>query len=157
MFTWSKSKLILMYLTTRSVRFEFEYTPQRINGIILNGSLGLKPHLSYRIMSQYFVGLIFRNNELIPRGIFRYLIQNSARFVFWPDTTPTHLVAQQYDLLSDRSDIVVNMTRLARSKPCEQLQRQLDKIKVPTLVIHGEKDPVVPAKHGLSIHQNLLS
>lgn len=128
-----------------------------INGLILIGSISGSPHLSYKIMAREPIQSIFKNNHYIPNFLLKKLISSVATFLFAPDKLPEIVTKEQRNLLCKRRDIISNMAQLAKLSPDSQIRPQIKQITKPTLVIHGNRDAVVPPNHGQWIYQTLKS
>lgn len=51
----------------------------------------------------------------------------------------------------------VSMVDVTRGEPCEQLRRSAHQIRCPVLFLHGERDWLVPPRHGRAIHEVIVA
>ncbi len=129
----------------------------RVNRLVLAGSAGVGPDLGFslRLVSLPCVG-----EAILPFMGFRPLVHLCHKRLF---SDPSRLPARLVDVATyyyKRHSIRSNFLRAIRLGVSPRGQRdsinfngQLDKINVPTLLIWGRGDSVIPLEHGKTAHK----
>jgi pimeloyl-ACP methyl ester carboxylesterase len=136
--------------------------PEQIAGIVLIATLGSPAHRAYKQLALPAVENLLRLASTIVRfrgvqPLLRALIGGIMRPMFYPSPVPSERIEEQIRAFEARPEILVNMARLTRGKPCEQLGRDAECIRSPVLFIHGDSDQIVPMVHAESIHSIVSS
>jgi 3-oxoadipate enol-lactonase len=135
--------------------------PDRIAGLALFGTLGAPAHGSYRLLSTpgaatvaRLAGRTLRSGRL-PR-LSGFVVERVMAPIFFPETVPREKLEQEVALFASRPEILESMVHVALGRPCAQLFESASGIRCPTLIIHGQEDALVPAKHASTIHERIL-
>ena len=62
-------------------------------------------------------------------------------------------IARDFDRAINYASSVNHTPAMAQSEPWHE---RLDEISVPTLVIHGDEDPILPYDHGQALHAAII-
>lgn len=123
------------------------------NPIILGNSLGGHIALQYALMYQEDVrGLVLTGSSGIlendfgntfPRRKDREYIRKQANLTFYEDLADDTLVDEIMEVTESPSRLV-KLLSIARSTHTHNMEEELHKIKVPTLLVWGEEDIITP-------------
>jgi pimeloyl-ACP methyl ester carboxylesterase len=130
--------------------------PERVDSLVLLGSLGYPAHLSYRLMSVPFAGdaLAASMAALSPRGlgaVRRGLISAITKMGFAPDPPDPAWQARLVRFL-ERPDGLRTMAAIAAEDPSEELAAHAARVSCPVLMLHGAADTVVQLKYAKGLH-----
>jgi pimeloyl-ACP methyl ester carboxylesterase len=113
---------------------------------------GTPAHLSYKLLS---LPGIDRALELAARHLFgprgsrslaEGLVRLGARTPFAPDRPPDDFLRHELDAVASRPSLLREMARLTQDNPCAKVAAYADRVRTPTLFIHGESDALVPVR-----------
>ncbi len=69
------------------------------------------------------------------------------------DPSMAEFIARDFDRANNYASSVNHTPAMAQSEPWHE---RLDEISVPTLVIHGDEDPILPYDHGQALHAAII-
>lgn len=135
--------------------------PDRLEALVLLGTLGIAPHLTYRLFPQPGVEtLLAMAGQLLPAlpsAVGVPLVRAFMNATYAPLRASEEQVAEEHALLVDRPHILRNMALVTRGNPCARLASGAPRISVPTLFLHGTADPVVPIRYAEVTHARMRS
>jgi pimeloyl-ACP methyl ester carboxylesterase len=131
--------------------------PQRLNGLILLGASGWPPEgdfkrpLAFRLISNPAAQAVLADLDLTM------VIENALKDSFTDDNRVTPEMVERYSLLSRAPGHRDWLMRLTTRKPKdrEAVRATLAGLSVPTLVIHGADDGVVPSLLGQRLAETI--
>ena len=125
--------------------------PERVRSLVLLGTGGTPAHASYRLLPAV-PGLatalpmlgraLFRTGALRPLA--RTVLARAGQQTFSPDPTPAGFVDEQLQELGARPAVLGTMVRVSLDDPCGKIAAHARRVRAPVLVIHGERDALVP-------------
>ena len=129
----------------------------RVSRLVLTGSAGLGRDLGWPLRVAWLPCL---GEAILPFMALRPLVHYSLRRLFSdPSRLPNRMVdvsADNYKRRSIRSNFLRAIrigVSLSGQRDSINFRDQLDKIRVPTLLIWGREDGVMPLEHGKIAHQ----
>jgi pimeloyl-ACP methyl ester carboxylesterase len=75
--------------------------------------------------------------------------------IFDPAPLAESWVEEQLANVEARPEILVNLALVATGDPCGELALAAQRIRAPTLVIHGEADRLIPVAHSRSLYERI--
>lgn len=124
--------------------------PATVVGNSMGGHVGLiltlsRPELVKHLVLTGSSGLYERSfGDSFPRKNDREYIKKKAQEVFYdPDVADESLVDEVFSIVNDRGK-GIKTVMLARSAIKHNMEKDLDKIQVPTCIIWGKQDNVTP-------------
>lgn len=121
------------------------FAPEKMNKLILLCSSGyLKPAKKTLILSSYIPYFEKFVSYYIRRKDVRYYLRN----VFFDQTLINDELIQEFGKPMDEKDFYKALVRLLRHREGDLRPQQLQDIHVPTLLIWGKEDRVVPVEVG---------
>lgn len=128
-------------------------------GNSMGGHVGLiltlsRPELVAKLVLTGSSGLYERSfGDSMPRKNDREYIRKKAEEVFYdPSVATEELVDEVFSIVNDRSK-GIKTVMLARSAIKQNLEKELHKISVPTLLIWGKQDNVTPPEVAEEMHR----
>ncbi|MFQ6001511.1 MAG: alpha/beta fold hydrolase [Anaerolineae bacterium] len=141
-----------------SLQFAVQY-PHRLEKLILvsSGGLGRELHLSFRLLTMPLWGE-FMAWAWSTRPGMRLTLRS---IVHEPQVIKDEFIDQMVELarLPGAKETLLSVARMAidlrgqNMRLLEPLLRRVPEIEVPTLIIWGAQDPVIPATHAYIAHQ----
>ncbi|MED4228575.1 alpha/beta hydrolase [Neobacillus cucumis] len=126
--------------------------PERINKLILLCSSGyLKPAKKLLIWSSYLPFF----EKLIHYSVHRKEVKDHLRNVFFDHSLINEELIQEFGRPLTEKGFYKALIRLLRHREGDLLPQQLQKIEVPTLLIWGVEDRVVPLEVGQQLVRDL--
>jgi pimeloyl-ACP methyl ester carboxylesterase len=113
---------------------------------------GTPAHLSYKLLALPGVD---RALELAASRLFgphgsrwlaARLVRLGARTPFSPNQPPEDFLREELQALAARPSLLREMARLTHDDPCAKVAAYANRVRTPTLFIHGESDALVPIR-----------
>lgn len=132
--------------------------PARVAGLGLLATLGSPVHPSYRLLAlpgaKTSVALAAKLLQApVPYVIRAGLMGAFMRDMFWPEPVPAARVARELERVAARPEIFTSMVQVALGSPCRQLLASAPTIRCPVLLVHGQRDRLVPPRFARNIHR----
>ena len=137
-------------------------SPERVAGIVLISTLSARKHGSYRFLELPFAeavlrlaGYSLRSPALRPLG--KSIMHRVMKGIWSPESVPGERFERELALFSSRSEVLVTMVHVAQGRPCEYLARSAPRIRCPVLLVHGERDALVPVDYARGVHELIVN
>jgi pimeloyl-ACP methyl ester carboxylesterase len=131
--------------------------PQRVSSLVVVASLGVGPHLGYRLIQRQSLGsVVALGAGVLSEPSMTWardaLVASIARLAFWP-AKPFGWWKRQLRVFLARPAAVRWMVTQAQQSPSHQLRRDSSRLTCPCLLLHGDRDRVIPIRYALALFE----
>lgn len=136
--------------------------PERVAGIVLISSLTARKQGSYRFLALplaepalRLAGYILGSSTLRPVG--KCIMRRVMKQIWSPEPVPGERFDRDLALFSSRREVLVSMVHVAKGRPCQYIASSAPRIRCPVLMIHGERDALVPVEYARGVHELIVN
>jgi pimeloyl-ACP methyl ester carboxylesterase len=122
--------------------------PDRVRGLVLVNSGGFVPWNAPARSFCRLMGIPFLTRRIMPRLVHRYMKAQTPQ-----DEAITHRVAARASRLEESRTAAAIWRSFAG--PGHDLRARAKDLKVPTLILWGAQDPVLPLRAGRATHESI--
>jgi len=132
--------------------------PDRVRAIVLLGTLAFPTHLNYRLLPLPGVRQLMQCAAAFVRvpgfnWAKRALVRQVLTMVSSPERPSASEVAQELESMTRAPHSLVSMVDVALGRPSTLLRQLAPRIQCPTLIIHGQRDAVVPVRCAEALYE----